>query len=401
LTVAPGGAGLVAVSGLPTLLGDLNSTNVIFDDDGVAALINKLKGSIDNLNKVVVGEAARGAGAFGCLVGGARRWATPASSHWERAARHNRVHLQERASGEWRAAFHSIGPNLAARSAGTSTAYLTGSVGEPGTTDAAMPNPVRMKETNLGNLFCDALIWWLSVRGKGPEHGAVLGGDLHQHAHARQQREAHWGVRVQQGAAGRAALRCPIAPAVLTKPTASLDTPTQTSTTLLSENAIKGLPVAAIYNGGGIRASSPAGTLTQGDLAAWSPFGNWAVVKRVSAADVVASLQNGVSKWDPVDPAGRFPQVRAGSKYAQGLPWRGMRVGTGRGYVTLAAPHRTASHARSPRCSPRPASAQPAALLMYGGRVRSTSLMPATLNRSLASGLPSPRTVPRVGARPS
>jgi hypothetical protein len=33
------------------------------------------------------------------------------------------------------------------------------------------------------------------------------------------------------------------------------------------------------------------------------------VVKRVSAANVIAALQNGVSQWSATAPAGRFPQV--------------------------------------------------------------------------------------------
>ena len=65
----------------------------------------------------------------------------------------------------------------------------------------------------------------------------------------------------------------------------------------------------AIYNGGGIRSSIPAGPIKQGDLVTVSPFGNWAMVKRVNASALRAALANGVSQWATVGPAGRFPQV--------------------------------------------------------------------------------------------
>ena len=65
----------------------------------------------------------------------------------------------------------------------------------------------------------------------------------------------------------------------------------------------------AIYNGGGIRSSIPAGPIKQGDLVTVSPFGNWAMVKRVNASARRAALANGVSQWATVGPAGRFPQV--------------------------------------------------------------------------------------------
>ena len=51
-------------------------------------------------------------------------------------------------------------------SAGSTSVFLTGSVGAAGTPDAALANPVRMKETNLGNLFCESLIWYVKVRIK-------------------------------------------------------------------------------------------------------------------------------------------------------------------------------------------------------------------------------------------
>lgn len=65
-----------------------------------------------------------------------------------------------------------------------------------------------------------------------------------------------------------------------------------------------------ITNGGGIRADAlrPAGTaLTRKDIFAELPFGNVGVLVEMSGADLLASLEHGVSKVE--DKAGRFPQV--------------------------------------------------------------------------------------------
>jgi 5'-nucleotidase / UDP-sugar diphosphatase len=66
----------------------------------------------------------------------------------------------------------------------------------------------------------------------------------------------------------------------------------------------------AITNGGGIRADAlrPAGTvLTRKDIFAELPFGNVGVLVEMSGADLLASLEHGVSKVE--EKAGRFPQV--------------------------------------------------------------------------------------------
>jgi 5'-nucleotidase / UDP-sugar diphosphatase len=68
----------------------------------------------------------------------------------------------------------------------------------------------------------------------------------------------------------------------------------------------------AIQNGGGLRASIDAGDITMGEVLTVLPFSNTLATFQLSGADVVASLENGVSQVE--DGAGRFPQV-AGLKY--------------------------------------------------------------------------------------
>lgn len=66
----------------------------------------------------------------------------------------------------------------------------------------------------------------------------------------------------------------------------------------------------SIANGGGIRGDTvyDAGTvLTRKDILTELPFGNTAVLLRLSGADVLAALENGVSRIEDVN--GRFPQV--------------------------------------------------------------------------------------------
>ena len=78
----------------------------------------------------------------------------------------------------------------------------------------------------------------------------------------------------------------------------------------------------AIQNGGGIRADIPAGVVTLGHVLNVLPFGNLISTFELSGADVLAALENGVSRvevddnGDPVvdGAAGRFPQV-AGMRY--------------------------------------------------------------------------------------
>lgn len=68
----------------------------------------------------------------------------------------------------------------------------------------------------------------------------------------------------------------------------------------------------AIANGGGLRSSIDAGPVTMGDVLTVLPFQNTLSTFTVTGADVVAALENGVSRLE--DGAGRFAQV-AGLKY--------------------------------------------------------------------------------------
>lgn len=64
---------------------------------------------------------------------------------------------------------------------------------------------------------------------------------------------------------------------------------------------------AAITNGGGIRASIDQGEITRGEVITVLPFGNYVVVKMVKGSDIVAALENGVSKYP--ETLGGFPHV--------------------------------------------------------------------------------------------
>lgn len=50
--------------------------------------------------------------------------------------------------------------------AGVTSTYLEGPVADPGSPDTELVAPVRMKETNLGDLVCDALIDFVQVSMK-------------------------------------------------------------------------------------------------------------------------------------------------------------------------------------------------------------------------------------------
>jgi 5'-nucleotidase / UDP-sugar diphosphatase len=63
----------------------------------------------------------------------------------------------------------------------------------------------------------------------------------------------------------------------------------------------------AITNGGGIRASIPAGQVTVGQVLEVLPFGNTLAVVTLTGAQVQAALENGFSQIE--SGAGRFPQV--------------------------------------------------------------------------------------------
>lgn len=58
-----------------------------------------------------------------------------------------------------------IGPPYLA--AGTSLVFLTGPAGQPGTPDGLLSNPVRMQETNLGDMVTEAMIWYIDVSKLG------------------------------------------------------------------------------------------------------------------------------------------------------------------------------------------------------------------------------------------
>src|SRR5690606_29162202 len=68
----------------------------------------------------------------------------------------------------------------------------------------------------------------------------------------------------------------------------------------------------AIANGGGLRASIDEGEITMGEVLTVLPFSNTLATFELKGADIVASLENGVSQV--ADGGGRFPQV-AGLKY--------------------------------------------------------------------------------------
>ncbi len=72
----------------------------------------------------------------------------------------------------------------------------------------------------------------------------------------------------------------------------------------------------AIQNGGGIRASIPAGDVSMGQVLEVLPFGNTVATFGLKGADVVAALENGVSRAENPENegTGRFPQV-AGLRY--------------------------------------------------------------------------------------
>ena len=68
----------------------------------------------------------------------------------------------------------------------------------------------------------------------------------------------------------------------------------------------------AIQNGGGLRASIDAGTVTMGEVLTVLPFQNTLATFELKGSDIVAALENGLSQIE--EGAGRFPQV-SGLKY--------------------------------------------------------------------------------------
>lgn len=65
----------------------------------------------------------------------------------------------------------------------------------------------------------------------------------------------------------------------------------------------------AFHNGGAIRDSIAAGTVTVGDVLDVLPFNNTFVIFELSGADVIAALENSVSHVEATDGTGRFLQV--------------------------------------------------------------------------------------------
>jgi 5'-nucleotidase / UDP-sugar diphosphatase len=63
----------------------------------------------------------------------------------------------------------------------------------------------------------------------------------------------------------------------------------------------------ALTNGGGIRASIPAGDITKGQVITVLPFGNYIQTKQVTGSDIKAALEHGVSAYP--ESLGGFPHV--------------------------------------------------------------------------------------------
>jgi len=78
---------------------------------------------------------------------------------------------------------------------------------------------------------------------------------------------------------------------------------------LVAEAALAWVPSAeiAMVNGGGLRASLPAGTITYGDVLAVLPFGNTLAMVTIRGGALREALENGLSRLP--QPAGRFPHV--------------------------------------------------------------------------------------------
>jgi 5'-nucleotidase len=76
----------------------------------------------------------------------------------------------------------------------------------------------------------------------------------------------------------------------------------------------------AFQNGGGIRASIDAGQITVGDALDVLPFSNTYVIFELSGADIVAALENSVSRVESTEGTGRFLQV-SGLRFS----WDGSR----------------------------------------------------------------------------
>ncbi len=71
----------------------------------------------------------------------------------------------------------------------------------------------------------------------------------------------------------------------------------------------------AFQNGGGIRASIETGDITVGNVQSVLPFNNTYVIFELSGEDIIAALENGVSRVDSDEGNGRFLQV-SGLRYS-------------------------------------------------------------------------------------
>jgi 5'-nucleotidase/UDP-sugar diphosphatase len=85
---------------------------------------------------------------------------------------------------------------------------------------------------------------------------------------------------------------------------------------ILWKTAAEGTQIV-FQNGGGIRASIPAGEVSLGDVLEVLPFGNTIATFKLSGADVWAAVENGVSRAENPENegTGRFAQV-AGLRYS-------------------------------------------------------------------------------------
>jgi 2',3'-cyclic-nucleotide 2'-phosphodiesterase (5'-nucleotidase family) len=62
-----------------------------------------------------------------------------------------------------------------------------------------------------------------------------------------------------------------------------------------------------ITNGGGIRASIPAGEITVGDVITVLPFGNYIITKEIPGEDILAALEHGIDSYPSTK--GAFPHI--------------------------------------------------------------------------------------------
>lgn len=149
--------------------------------------------------------------------------------------------------------------------------YLEGPQAQPGSPDGNLANPVRMKETNLGDLVCDALLGTFKARAAPRRAGCAV---------------LRCAVLMS---CGRLCLGLPGTPCCCTPVLQLLHTLVclhlrdtsfawafrlQNYTAALG-GELKGVPVVCLFNGGGVRASVPVGNITQDSIVSIFPFGNW------------------------------------------------------------------------------------------------------------------------------